>query len=270
MRSLSSGNVIFTNEMRLVGENDQFFKGERQKKSKTKEVTRNQRDRLWLNLKNDKGGFNQLLIGFLEEAGPDFDYGYDARRFEGGNPISFYSKVGEEKLVIQARESFKRSLSIPLGFRTRVAPRTFSIEIANSEGVLESEQILLRDLKLNILHDLSTGPYEFYVETSGEQSERFLIEFEEESVLNVSEYEKEKDWVAFAKNNLCFVRAPERIIQIRVYNVLGALIHESFPYSSQFEIPLKGVKHGEILLIDVFDESGGRQSKKIYSSSPHL
>jgi hypothetical protein len=251
--------------MRLVGENDQFFKGE---KNKDNLQTKEEKERLWLNLTNDQGGFNQLLLGFMEQAGPDFDPGYDARRFEGGNPISFYSRLGEEKLVIQARESFSRDISIPLGFNTSVAPRTFSVEIAKIEGILRNEKIYLRDKKLGVLHDLSDGPYEFKVDSKGDQPDRFQLEFQEEAVLATEQIIEENHWVVYAQDERCFVRASENIKQIRVYNLLGALIHQSYPDKTQFDFPIVGTKKGEILLIDVFHENGSKRSKKIYNSSP--
>ena len=267
IRSLAEGDAIFTNEMRLIGENDQFFKPERRKDNHRVE---NEKDRIWLNLTNDQGGFNQLLLGFFDQASPDFDPGYDARRFEGGNPISFYTRLKEDKLVIQARESFDSGISIPLGFTSQVAPRKFSIEIAKIEGKLRNEKILLRDMLLGVVHDLSSGPYEFSVLEAGEQPDRFQLEFREERVFDIQEVKKESNWVAFAQYERCYVQSSETVRQIRVYNLLGALIHESFPNESRFDIPLQGVRKGEILLIDVFDELGGKRSKKIYNSSPHL
>ena len=265
IRAFNSGNATFTNDMRLVGENDQFFKGQKQK---NEPESNEEKDRVWLNLTNDQGGFNQLLIGFLDQAGPDFDPGYDARRFEGGNPISFYSRIGEDKLVIQARESFAPNISVPLGFKTYVAPRIFYIEIAKKEGVLRNEKILLRDKKLGVLHDLSTGPYEFEVESKGDQPDRFQLEFEEEAVLATEEIIEENQWVVYAQDERCFVRASEKVKQIRVYNLLGALVHQSYPNKNQFDVPLVGTRKGEILLIDVFHANGSKRSKKIYNASP--
>lgn len=265
IRALASGQAVFTNAMRLVGANDQFFKGE---KKKDNLQVKNQKDRIWLNLTNDQGGFNQLLIGFMEQAGPNFDPGYDARRFEGGNPISFYSRLDQDKLVIQARESFSRDISISLGFNTYVAPRVFSIEIAKREGVLRNEKIFLRDKKLGVLHDLSTGPYEFKVDIKGDQPDRFKLEFEQETVLATEHIIEENQWVIYTQDERCFVRASENIKQIRVYNILGALVHQSYPNKSRFDFPLVGTKKGEILLIEVFQENGSKRSKKIYNASP--
>ena len=57
--------------MRLIDSNDQFFKSSIVKK-KNKE---NEKDRIWLDLTTDQGGFNQLLIGFVEGATSEFDRG---------------------------------------------------------------------------------------------------------------------------------------------------------------------------------------------------
>ncbi len=265
IRSFSAGQALFTNDMRLVGENDQFFKVTKQKNELVRE---DEKDRVWLNLTNDQGGFNQVLIGFLEQAGPDFDSGYDARRLEGGNSISFYSTIGEDKFVIQAREPFSANISIPLGFNTYVAPRTFAIEIAKIEGVLKNERIFIRDKDLGVLHDLSSGPYAFQVDNKGDQSDRFQLEFQEEAVLGAEEVIEESHWSVYAQDERCFVRSSETVRQIRVYNILGALVHQSYPNKNRFDFPLIGAKKGEILLIDVFHENGSKRSKKIYNASP--
>ena len=69
-------------------ENQQFFKEPVAKSAKSK------KDRIWLNLSNNDGAFNQLLVGFIDGAVDNID-NYDGLKFGGGH-VSFYSIIEEK------------------------------------------------------------------------------------------------------------------------------------------------------------------------------
>ena len=64
VRAINSGLIQFNNLMRMANANDQFFKSSNPKEK----VIAEEKDRVWLNLTSDQGGYNQLLIGFMEKA----------------------------------------------------------------------------------------------------------------------------------------------------------------------------------------------------------
>ena len=137
VRALNNGMIVFNNSMRIPDANSQFFKTNN---PKNKSVDK---DRIWLDLTTGQGGFNQILIGFLDGATESVDNGYDALKLEGGNPIGFYSVINEDKFTIQGRSRFSTDKMISLGFDTKVAPRTFTISIERVEGVLKEAEIYL-------------------------------------------------------------------------------------------------------------------------------
>lgn len=260
VRALGPGSAVFRNDMRMVDANDQFFKGENLKGESLQDM---QKDRIWLNLTTDQGGFNQLLIGFFEEAGPGVDPGYDAVKFEGGNPISFFSRIDEQRFVIQAREPYTGEQVVPIGFSTYVAPRNFQIEIERGEGALNTGQVLLHDKLLHVVHDLYQGPYSFRVEEVGDQPDRFSLEFRGESASEPEGLPEGSNIEITSKEGRVQVRNEDKVGQIRIYNVSGILIHESFPGREYFEVELTGSGRGQVYLIEIIESNGTRHNKKV-------
>ena len=158
-----NGDAFFTNEMRLDGQNNQFFRGSSSKiKSSTEE-----RDRIWLDITSEEGGaFNQILVGFFNEASSGFDRGYDGVKFNGGNYISFYSQIGDDRYAIQGLGSYSSDKQITLGFDTYIV-QTFKISISRIEGILKTEEVYLVDNELGIVHDLKASDYEFEITETG-------------------------------------------------------------------------------------------------------
>ena len=59
-RTVTGGNVTFNNDMKLIGQNDQFYKTEIKKGL----VAKNEENRIWLKLTNGKAK-SSILVGFL-------------------------------------------------------------------------------------------------------------------------------------------------------------------------------------------------------------
>jgi len=174
----NSGNdrsVIFTNEMRMVDANDQFFKSSNSEK-KSNDVGTN--DRIWLNLTSDKDNFNQILIVFKSGLSDKVDPGYDTGKFRGSrNPVSFYSVIEKEKYVIQGERAFTLDRKVKLGFDTDISPRIFTISIDNAEGALKDAAVYLVDDLLKVTHNLSESNYEFTQTIVGDFPNRFILKF---------------------------------------------------------------------------------------------
>jgi len=249
MRAINSGSVQFNNSMRMKNSNDQFFKVEAGKESI---VNTDEKDRIWLNLKTDEGGFNQLLIGFMPNATESVDRGYDALKFEGGNSISFYSIIGKQKYAIQGLGTFSVDKTINLGFDTKVAPRTFSIGIEKLEGSLRKGDIYLVDNLLNIIHNLKVSDYQYDVNVIGNDPDRFTLTFTNSVALST-------DIINSIVNNLLIISNINDILKINshkimssliVYDILGRKLMDVNPNSKLFEFETASVKSGTILLIE--------------------
>src|SRR5690606_10149065 len=74
------GDINFNNAMR-VAENGQFFK-----------PMSSEKHRIWLNLSNEEVVFNQILVGYIENATQGVDTGMDAKMF-GYDGNALYSII---------------------------------------------------------------------------------------------------------------------------------------------------------------------------------
>ncbi len=261
IRATNSGSVVFNNSMRLENANDQFFKSNNINKKK-EEVVVKQKDRLWLNLKTDQGGFNQLLIGFMEKATSKVDKGYDALKFKSSNVISFYSIIENEKFAIQGLEPFSTDKTVALGIDTKVAPRNFSISIFKKEGILKEIDIYLVDNLLNTTHNLSHSDYQFYQIEEGEFIDRFVLQFDN-SVLKVDHFIGQNEFEIINSENGFIVSSNYTVEKITMYDILGRELIKAKPKEQYFFIQNKNIKKGSLIIIQVELENGALISKKI-------
>ncbi|MCF6295644.1 MAG: T9SS type A sorting domain-containing protein [Flavobacteriaceae bacterium] len=176
---LTSGNVIFNNSMRVIGNNDQFFRASNS----------NLDNKLWLNLTSDNGVFNQALVGYVNGATNSYDGTYyDAPRnlSTGASSILYTTIEGNtKKFAIQGKDvnSLCNDEVISVGFSTTIDVATlYTLSIAQFEGdFFSNNTVYLKDNLLNILHDLSLNDYAFTSEV-GEFNERFEIVFNENAL----------------------------------------------------------------------------------------
>jgi|GEM_PF-879228 len=179
----NGGNVnddlIFNNSMRVVGNNDNLRGPEN-------------KDRILLAVASSEYDVKRTtLIGFLPEASPGMDRGYDSRRL--ATMLSIYSHLqdGSGQLGIQAREAFQTDIEVELGFSTLIDANTYyKISIEQIEGSnLAGVTVYLKDNHNPSygLHNLSSAPYEFTSEATT-QHNRFTLLFEPSEVLDTSDF----------------------------------------------------------------------------------
>ena len=244
--------------MRIKDANDQFFKLNSAKKS---EGDLKQKNRIWINLTTNQGGFNQLLLGFNEESTPDFDRGFDALKFDGGNPISFYSILENQKLAIQNLGSLSEGQEIELGFDSTVAPRTFSISIFKDEGKLKDLGVYLVDRKLNVIHDLRENDYHFEQTTSGSFPDRFVLQFFNAALLS-NDFTNTRSVIVSNSNDEFHIRATNDISDIKIYDIFGRLLIQNNPHEKFIRLK-NNINLGTILVFQVTLENGVILNKKI-------
>lgn len=251
VRTKSSGTVFFQNDMRLNDQNTQFFKSNKVAEEK---------DRLWLDMTSEQGAFNQILVGFFDEATDGVDRGYDGIKNNGGSFISFYSNIDDSRYVIQGLGTFNQSKEVTLGFDTGIV-RTFKIAISNIEGVLKDEDVYLVDNALNIVHDLKQSAYEFEITDTGAYMERFTLKFNN-SVLDIEDLEFSKDFLVINEDNTLRIKANQEVSKLRVFDMLGRLLIDQKPNESDFYLNTKNIKKGTILILNATMQDGSIVSKK--------
>ena len=217
VKALGTGNVTFTNCMRLLDNNNQFYK---------QNATDSQFsvDRFKLNMTGDNGVFSQILVAYMPEA----SYGYDRMYDAGRNSVStaqLYSIFEQDgrKLSINARPNFIVTDVVPLGIsKNNSNLETFTIELADVEGIFSGNSdisIYLHDKEQNVFHNLNLAPYRFTTNTNLQNS-RFNLIYQKNdiSVFNGSNH------ISFIKNNVFTASATELINTISIYDLTGRLI----------------------------------------------
>src|SRR5690606_13831613 len=118
IKGQTSGTLIFNNSMRIVGNNDLFFRS-----STPESVPQSvEKHRIWLELTNSYGAYKQTLVGYIETATNELDTSFDGEVMESGNVISLYSFANIHKLGIQGRAlPFEITDEVPLGYRSDIA-----------------------------------------------------------------------------------------------------------------------------------------------------
>ncbi|HSD13993.1 MAG TPA: zinc-dependent metalloprotease family protein [Flavobacterium sp.] len=249
-----NGNVVFNNGMRNLGySNSNFYR--------STEEPQTERDRIWLNLIAEDNVFSQQLIGFFPEATSGVDYGYDGQYTKTNTSAVFYSVIDGEEYKIQGRGPFDVNDVIALGFRSEI-DKTYSVSIADTEGVLESQNIYVEDRLLHVVHNLKTSDYVFST-AAGEFNNRFVLRFTN-AILGNGDFETNTNSVAvFVDGGIAITSSSERIKDVFVYDVLGRLVVEKRGVD-RTSVSLSNVRETkEVLLVKVVLDNGQTTTKKV-------
>lgn len=217
-QATASGNVSFTNAMRIAGSNSSFFRSS----VKVKTV---EKDRIWLNLTSNDS-FNQILIGFIDGATNGIDRSYDGIRFSAGANSIFYSMIEDKPFAIQGKPALTTNEKISLGYTTTKANH-FTIAIDHTEGALNESRVVLYDKLLNRGHDLKKENYTFYVPEAIAVNDRFdlfilsdIEVFPSHEVTLTGHKQNGALHLKLTKNNTVSIKIVE------VYNLQGTLINQ--------------------------------------------
>jgi endonuclease I len=251
-QALSASTISFTNNMRIGENNDNFYRT-----SSTEED-----DKIWLNLSSDNS-FNQILVGFFDEATDGIDRLYDGATLDGGTNASFYSLINNVPFVIQGKNQLAELEIIPLGFRTNTLGE-FTISINHLHGNLNSSLVTLQDNLLNISHNLKDSDYVFTITETGVFNSRFKLVISN-SILNTDEIDyKSKLVIQNSLNGLIIKTADGSLIKkVLVYNILGKEVINKEGSSSSIELKSPSIKSNSILIIKTLLENGEMHIDKI-------
>ncbi len=257
VEAITAGSVTFNNSLRSNGyDNTNFYR------SNSEETTNSERDRIWLNLTNADGAFSQILIGFLDDATLQKDRLYDGIRLNGFNYLRLYSKDATHTYGIQGRPTFTDTDIVPLGYDSAVLG-DITISIDQLEGILNTADVdvFLKDLDLNITHNLKVAPYTFTT-TDGTFQDRFQLQFIN-NILSVDEEVLAEDALAVYLNNTKEIEIKQRtrteINSVKVYSVMGQLIGMTSDMNQKISLR----EHASGVYIVVIDTEKGSLTKKI-------
>lgn len=258
------GEVEFNNSMRVTqtGLNNQFFKP-----APTETVENWQssgKHRVWLNITNEQqNAFNQALVGYIENATNDLDWGYDGVVFSGGS-VMLYSILGDKNLTIQGKAlPFSNQDEVPLGYQTSLTG-TLKISIDHVDGLFEGQNVYLKDNVTGIVHNLKDSDYTFTT-VPGTFNDRFVLRYlpQEDLSTNIPVVD-ENSIVVFNKNNQVSIKSAEQTINtVEVYDLQGrVLLTKNNIKSQDFTTQTLSVSN-QVVLVKVITENSAELVKKV-------
>lgn len=264
----SAGSVTFNNSMRLAGFNDNFYRVAATDTEFSKTVAPSseveiERNRIWLNITNTTGAFSQALVGYVTNGTYDMDRDYDGAVLGTSNPVYLYSLVATNKLAIQGRAlPFDNADEVPLGYKVNTAGE-YTITTPEYDGLFlnDAQNIFLKDLVLNVTHDLKASPYTFTT-TAGEFQNRFVLVYNGQQ-LSTPVF-NENSVVVYKNNGTIYINTGNMTMEdVRIFDTRGRLILEKKGVqSTETQISNLGAAE-QVLIIQVTSTDKTTVSKKI-------
>lgn len=248
-----SANAVFTNSMRLAGNNNQFFRMSNQSL---------ERHRYWLDISNTQGAFKQLLVAYVENATLGNDILFDAEAAEAGNVISLYTKVQSLKMSIEGRPiPFEVSDLVPLAYKSTIAS-TYTISMPLYDGLFESQHVYLEDNLLNVIHDLTLAPYSFATEI-GTFEDRFVLRYTTEA-LGITPVFNENSVVVYKNEQGLYINSGKEVMQsVTIYDIRGRVIASQKQVNNTETTFTTLPTTQQVLLVKIEGENGITVTKKV-------
>ncbi|WP_299113877.1 lamin tail domain-containing protein [uncultured Winogradskyella sp.] len=248
--SASTGSVVFTNSMRVSGNNanDEFYRTSNSSVASTS----NSIEKLHLNLSSGIGIYSQICVAYADIATDGNDgNAIDTNRNYAGNAGVLYSldNNGDGFYVIQgkAKSSLTEDEVIKLGFGAYITTNeTYTLEAVGREGdFLSNNPVYLKDNDLNIIHDLTSSGYTF-TSDGGTFNERFEIVFKNQALSTDDNILSENDLIIMelTDGNVKFElkNASLTINNISIYDLQGRLVYNLDGDSSSETYNLSNLK----------------------------
>lgn len=252
VQALSATDVTFTNAIRDNGNNDNFYRNG------------NEEDKIWLNFFGTNA-FSQILVGFIDKATDGEDRLYDGRRLDGGANATFYSLIDDISFGIQGKSSLKEVEEIPLGVQLNVTG-DFNISIEKFEGLLEDSEVYIKDLVLDIEHNLKDSDYQVTLSETGKIDDRFILKIVTSAdVLGIDDLEDNSDLIIVDHGNQLEVKTSDNKIvkEVFMYDILGRNLFTKRK-STDTSVFVRGnvINKNTITLVKVVLESGKVETMK--------
>lgn len=263
IKGTALGNAEFNNSMRVRagGQNNQFFKPGPTEVVENWQTTG--KHRVWLNLTSTQNDFNQTLIGYIENATNELDWGYDGDVFSGGI-VSLYSIADNKPLTIQGRAlPFSNLDEVPLGYKTTLTG-TLTISIDHLDGLLEGQNIYIKDNVLNVVHNLKDSEYNFTT-VPGTFNDRFVLRYLPQENLNTNTAViDENSIVVFNNNNQISIQSPDQLIdKVEIYDLNGRLLFSKNKINGTTFTTQNLNVNAQVILVKITTDTKGELVKKV-------
>lgn len=251
-----NGVATFDNSMKLLSLNNQFF---RMNGEPNLQVSAIEKHRLWLDVSNAQGAFKQALVGYVDGATTNVDWGFDGLFFDGGNVVGLYSLIGTEKYTIQGRPMpFDVADHVSLGFTSTIAG-TFQIALEQFDGLFADQAVYLEDKNMNTIHNLKESAYTFS-SPAGTFDTRFILRYTDAALANPDF--GLSSLVIYKDGNWIINSGANEMKSVKVFDVRGRLLYQNNAVNSTQTMFSVGDVN-EVLLVQVTSATGLTLTKKV-------
>jgi hypothetical protein len=210
----TTNSIQFNNTMRIANNQNQFLR--------TKAIEKN---RIWLNLSNDIGPVNQMMVAYMTGASQDIDPTIDGR-YINDSQTALNSLINNEEFVIQGRSvPFDTSDVVPLSFKTTTSGN-FTIGIDHLDGLFSTSQdIILKDNTTGTETDLKSSDYTFTA-AAGVDNARFSLKYQKSLAVNASVFD-ENTITVYKNNGTIRIKSGSTTIDnVKLFDLSGRLLFE--------------------------------------------
>ena len=266
VRTMSNSSITFKTTHQVAANNNQFFKGE------SKNTTPKKEGRSWFTFTRGNQT-NTLLIGFIEGATNKYDRLYDAPFNINQKSLGFYSisEEGQKTAIQGLPELTTDKKEVKLGYVVDEIGE-YSIAI-QEEHINEDYNIYLTDTEKNVTINLRKTAYTFSIEETGENTNRFKLEYVKKSKANSDEKSKEKEVLSVEeidfKDFIVYVDSANELIieytnseaieKVDLYNIQGRRV---VSFNRKQVRNVSNVTSG-IYIVDITLSNGKKTNNKI-------
>lgn len=257
-QSNATGNVTFTNSMRVANNNSQFY---RNNNANTSLQTDPDFYFMWLNMTNSGGAFKQLALGYLDGATDGFDNGIDAPS-AAGTYISFYTLIGTAPYAINGKAyPWDIDDTLAIGY-TSTLNGSFDIEIDHFDTFFNDKDVFIEDTSNGTYHNLKISPYTFTT-AIGTFDSRFVLHYQDLSLSNDDFAGNEDSVYVFKENNQPkIVSTKSNITSVIVYDMLGRIVLSKDKISTSEVVLSDLIANNQALIIKTTLENNITVAKK--------
>lgn len=259
---LSNGDytVNFKNSMRVESSNSDFYRTAQPANTATQLLEKN---RLWINISNAQGAYNQALVGYITNATNGADALFDGKPWAAGNVVSLYSVEGANTYSIQGRAlPFTNSDVVPLGYSTTIAGN-FTIALESFDGLFQNQGVYLLDKTNSVTQDLKAGSYTF-ASAVGTFNDRFEIRYTGTTLSVGNPPVATTGLAVYSDSHQLALKGSSEMATMAVYDLAGReLYHSGSIHSSSFKTPSLNLQNQVILVKAVFENGAVLHKKAI-------
>lgn len=256
VRAFDFGTAKFTNFQRVnASVSTQFYRTS----DNVATTTESEKHRIWLNLNDNTNNYNQILVGYINEATNGVDNAIDGEVLDKNNTM-LYNVINDAEYVIQGKGlPFADTDEIALGLKATIAGN-YSISLENVDGLFDSQNVYVKDNVTNIIHDIKQTPYVFTT-SEGVFNNRFKVVFR--NVLANDTFVSDENVIVFAQNEALKISASQEITSVEVFDVLGRNIYNNSNVNDKIVSISSITNKNQALFVKVTFTTGNAVTKKV-------